>query len=41
MELPHVLGYGRPERRGPDVGDFRGESQQSSGDQVPIGFLLP
>lgn len=41
VELPQMFGYGRSERSRTDVGDFGGESQQSSGDHVPIGFLLP
>jgi len=40
VKLPQVFGYGRPERSGAHVRDFRGEPQQSPGDQVPVGLLL-
>lgn len=36
-----MFGYSRTERGGADICDFRGEPQQSSRDQVPVGFRLP
>lgn len=34
-----MFGYGRPERRGTDIRDFRGEPQQPSGGQVPVAVF--
>lgn len=41
VKLPQMFGYGRPERGRSHVCDFRGEPQQPSGEQVPIGLGLP